>query len=58
MHDITIMNEFNNYMMFSISRDGQRAYLTKFFDKEAITYSEVSFREPNLDELFLKVAHI
>jgi len=57
-HDITIMDTFNNYMMFSIMRDGQRAYLMKHFDKLGISYEEISFREPNLDELFLRVMHV
>jgi ABC-2 type transport system ATP-binding protein len=57
-HEITIMNHFNNYMMFSINREGQRMYLSKFFEKIGATNTEMSFREPNLDELFLKVRHV
>ncbi|MFT4297841.1 MAG: ABC transporter ATP-binding protein [Candidatus Woesearchaeota archaeon] len=57
-HEITIMNHFNNYMMFSINREGQRLYLSKFFEKINAINTEISFREPNLDELFLKVMHV
>lgn len=58
LHNITIMDQFNNYLMFSIKNSGQRNYLFKFFDKLNTSYEELSFREPNLDELFLKVKEI
>jgi len=54
-HDITIMDHFNNYMMFSITGEGQRNYLFRFLDKLKLDYQEIGFRKPNLDELFLKV---
>ncbi len=54
-HNIAIMDSFNNYMMFSITNEGQRNYLFRFLDKLKLEYNEIGFREPNLDELFLKV---
>jgi len=54
-HDISIMDSFNNYMMFSIMNEGQHNYLIRFFEKIKAEFTEESFREPNLDELFLRV---
>jgi len=53
--NISIMDAFNNYIMFSVQSSGQRAYLFRYFDKLRISYEELGFREPNLDELFLTV---
>jgi ABC-2 type transport system ATP-binding protein len=54
--DITVMDNFNNYVMFSVTGEGQRNYLARFFDKLKLEYNEVSFRQPNLDEISLKVS--
>ncbi|MFC1754792.1 ABC transporter ATP-binding protein [Thermoproteota archaeon] len=55
---ISIMDSFNNYMMFSVKSEGQRGYLLKFLDKKGLEFKEIGFREPNLDELFLKVRDV
>lgn len=54
-HDISIMDDFNNYMMFAVDSRGTRNYLYRFMKKQGYDYKEMGFREPNLDELFLKV---
>lgn len=57
-HKITLMDSFNNYVMFSIKSEGQKSYLTKYFSKIHVDFKELGFREPNMDELFLKVKDI
>ncbi|MBT7902295.1 ABC transporter ATP-binding protein [Candidatus Woesearchaeota archaeon] len=54
-HTISILDHYKNYFMFSVKNAGQRNYLFKFLEKINTGYEELSFREPNLDELFLKV---
>jgi len=54
-HDITILDSFDNYLMFALTGEGQKNYLTKNFEKLKLEYEEIGFREPNLDELSLKV---
>jgi ABC-2 type transport system ATP-binding protein len=55
---ITLMDSFNNYMMFSIKTEAQRSNLIKFLYKLDVDFQELGFREPNLDELFLKVKDV
>ncbi|MFP4111680.1 MAG: ABC transporter ATP-binding protein [Candidatus Woesearchaeota archaeon] len=57
-HSITILDMFKNYMMFSITTVGQKNYFLKHLDKINVDYLEKGFREPNLDELFLKVRSV
>ncbi|MCF7798626.1 ABC transporter ATP-binding protein [Candidatus Woesearchaeota archaeon] len=57
-HDIAIMDSFGTYMMFSVTSAGQRNYFIKFIQKLNIDCYELGFREPNLDELFLKVKSV
>ncbi len=54
-HNITMMDRFDNYLMLSVQTIGARNYFLKFLDKLGVDYEEIGFREPNLDELFLKV---
>lgn len=54
-HEIAVLDTFNNYMMFSITSEGQKNYLSKFFEKQKLEFREMGFREPNLDEVFLGV---
>ena len=56
--DITVMDSFNNYMMFSLKNETQKAYLLTFLGKHKLEFQELSFREPNLDELFLRVKDV
>ncbi len=52
--DIKILDEYEKYLMFGLNSENQRRLIEKFFDKIKIKYSVVGFREPNLDEVFLK----
>ncbi|MBN1175462.1 ABC transporter ATP-binding protein [Candidatus Woesearchaeota archaeon] len=54
-HEITILDLFGRHMMLSVINPGQKAYLIKFIQKLNVDCYEVGFREPSLDELFLKV---
>lgn len=54
-HDVSIIDFFNNYMMISVNSEGQKNYFFRHLDKLKLDFKEVGFREPNLDELFLKV---
>lgn len=54
-HNITILDFFGRHMMLSVESGGQKSYLIKFIQKLNIDCYEVGFREPSLDELFLKV---
>ncbi len=57
-HDIGILDTFGTYMMFSVNSHGQRNYFIKFIQKLNVDCYELGFREPNLDELFLKVKSV
>jgi ABC-type multidrug transport system ATPase subunit len=52
--DLKILDNYNKYMMFAISSETQKTTLTKFLQKLNLNYQEISLREPNLDEVFLK----
>lgn len=54
-HDIAILDLFGKHMMLSVQSQGQKGYLIKFIQKLNTDCYEVGFREPSLDELFLKV---
>jgi hypothetical protein len=41
--------------MVSLKNEGQRNYFYRFLDKLNLEYKEIGYREPNLDELFLRV---
>ena len=41
-------------MMFALDSQGARTALLKLFNKLGLKYEEIDFREPNLDEIFLK----
>ena len=55
--NIALMDRFNSYVMFAVHSEGQRNYLFKFIEKLGVGFEELSFREPNLDEVFLKVGN-
>jgi len=52
--DIKIVDTYEKYMMISLKNQRARNTLTNFFDKLKLEYEEIGFREPNLDEIFLK----
>ncbi len=57
-HSITLLDVFGTYMMFSVKSAGQKNYLIKFIQTLNVDCYELGFRQPNLDELFLKVKSI
>lgn len=52
--DIKIIDRWERYLMFAIKNENIRDTLTKLFDKLKLQYTIVGFREPNLDEIFMK----
>jgi len=49
-----ILDIYNHDIMFSIETEGQKNYLLRHLDKLKLDYRIISFREPNLDEIFLR----
>lgn len=52
--DVKILDSYGKYLMFGINTVIQKTYLMKLLDKLNLKFQEISFREPNLDEIFLK----
>jgi len=52
--DIKILDSYERYLMFGINTERQKSYLARLFQKLNLKFNEISFREPNLDETFLK----
>ncbi|MBT6690558.1 ABC transporter ATP-binding protein [archaeon] len=52
--DVKILDSYEKYLMFGINTERQKSYLLKLLQKLNLKWSEISFREPNLDETFLK----
>lgn len=52
--DVKILDSYEKYLMFGINTERQKSYLTKLLEKLNLKFKEISFREPNLDETFLK----
>ncbi len=52
--DIKILDTYEKYMMFALDSERTKRELLKLFDKMGLKYGEIDFREPNLDEIFLK----
>ena len=52
--DVKIIDSYNRYLMFAINTTRQKTSLINQFEKLNLKFSEISFREPNLDEIFLK----
>ena len=53
--DIKLLDFYEKYLMLGINTERQKTYLKKFLQKLNLKFNEISFREPNLDETFLKV---
>lgn len=51
--DIKILDKTEKFLMFAIHKESQKDTLTKLFEKLNLNYEDISFREPNLDEVFL-----
>lgn len=54
MNKISLLDHYEKYLMFSIDEIKTKNKLIKYFNKLNLTYTELSLREPNLDEVFLK----
>ncbi len=52
--DLKILDSYERYLMFGLNTERERTNLIKFLEKLNLKFNEVSFREPNLDEIFLK----
>jgi ABC-2 type transport system ATP-binding protein len=52
--DIKIIDKYEKYLMFALKNQSIREVLTELFDKMDLQYKIIGFREPNLDEIFLK----
>ncbi len=52
--DVKILDFYEKYLMFGINTERQKIYLIKLLQKLNLKFNEISFREPNLDETFLK----
>ncbi len=52
--DVKILDFYEKYLMFGLNSERQKSYLIKFLQKLNLKFEEISFREPNLDETFLK----
>ena len=52
--DVKILDHYERYIMFGINTERQKSYLIKLLEKLNLKWNEISFREPNLDETFLK----
>lgn len=56
--DATVIDKYGTYIMFSILDGATKSKLTRLFNRIGLDYEELAYREPNLDELFLKVGYI
>ncbi len=52
--DVKILDGYEKYLMFGINTERQKSYIIKLLQKLNLNFKEISFREPNLDETFLK----
>jgi len=52
--DIKVLDSYERYLMFGINTQRQKSYLARLLQKLNLKFNEISFREPNLDETFLK----
>ncbi|MEM4719639.1 MAG: ABC transporter ATP-binding protein [Candidatus Pacearchaeota archaeon] len=51
--DIKLMDFYENYAMFGMNSEKERDIIFSFLNKLGINFKEKTFREPNLDEIFL-----
>jgi ABC-2 type transport system ATP-binding protein len=51
---LEIIDSFDRYLMFGINSVKEKEMINKVFEKLNLKYQEIGFREPNLDEIFLK----
>ena len=51
--DIKILDRFNNYFLIGFSIENQKKLFLNEIKKQNLNFCEISYREPNLDEIFL-----
>ena len=51
--DIKILDTYNDYFLIAFSNESQRVIFLKEIKRLNLLYREISYREPNLDEVFL-----
>jgi ABC-2 type transport system ATP-binding protein len=52
--ELEILDSYGRYYMFGLHLTRQRKMLESLFNRLKLSYEEVGFREPNLDEVFMK----
>jgi len=52
--DFKILDSYERYLMFGLNNLREKNSLVKLFERLKLKFQEVGFREPNLDEVFLK----
>ncbi len=52
--EIEILDAYERYIMFGINDEKQRGMLISMLHKLNMKFREIGFREPNLDEVFMK----
>lgn len=52
--DIRVLDAYGRYAMFAVSSDKIKNNLTRLFEKLNLDFETLRFREPSLDEVFLK----
>jgi ABC-type multidrug transport system ATPase subunit len=53
-YNIPILEKYSNYIMFSLEKEKKTENLQKLFEKLGLEFEVISFRKPNLDEVFLR----
>lgn len=53
-HDIKIIDSYASHMMFALKTQKIKESLEKLFERNDLGYKVLTFREPTLDEVFLK----
>lgn len=53
-YNIKIIDSYNNYFMFALEKENIKDRLERLFSRLQLNYEIIGFREPNLDEVFLK----
>jgi ABC-2 type transport system ATP-binding protein len=53
-NDIKILDRYGGYIMFALENERKKSSLDRLFLKLNLNFDVIGFREPNLDEIFLK----
>jgi ABC-type multidrug transport system ATPase subunit len=52
--EIEILDFYDRYVMFGLNDQHQQRMIESLFNKLNLKFQEIGFREPNLDEIFMK----